>query len=149
MSGYCGFFRCQSTQSQPPVSLWNSSSFSAWFLSPDLIDRKMYPPMNSCTTLQTAVTHWKSIFSNSNVTRTCFISQLTLHVFNSGKRSVFSVSPVLRSMRSMRLEAIPSSSCKKYNQNHYHTNQPKFISHCIQTSILSKLKKANCDNINK
>jgi len=26
---------------QPPVNLWNISSFSDWFLSPDLIDRKM------------------------------------------------------------------------------------------------------------
>ena len=35
------------SQTQPPVSLWNNSSFSCWLLSLLLIERKMYPPMNS------------------------------------------------------------------------------------------------------
>ena len=34
-------------QTQPPVSLWKSSSFSCWLLSLLRIERKMQPPMNS------------------------------------------------------------------------------------------------------
>lgn len=55
---------------QPPVSLWNISSFRDWFLSPARIERKIYPPMNSWTILQSAVRHWKAIGSASNFTCT-------------------------------------------------------------------------------
>ena len=44
-------------QAHPPVSLWKSSWLSCWLLSLLLIERKMYPPMNSWITLQSAERH--------------------------------------------------------------------------------------------
>lgn len=42
--------------SWPPVSLWKSSSFSVSLCCRARVDMKMYPPMYSCTTLQSAFT---------------------------------------------------------------------------------------------
>lgn len=42
--------------SWPPVSLWKSSSFSVLLCCRERVDMKMYPPMYSCTTLQSAFT---------------------------------------------------------------------------------------------
>lgn len=62
----------------PPVSLWKSSSFRVWLASFDLIDRKMYPPINSCMTLQSAERQLKSILlSSSNWIVISLTSQLT------------------------------------------------------------------------
>lgn len=59
------------SHSWPPVSLWNRSSSSVSFWSFDLVERKMYPPMNSWTTLQSQLKQQKAIdtfWSNSMVT---------------------------------------------------------------------------------
>ena len=64
---------------QPPVNLWKSSSLRVWLASFDRIERKMYPPINSCTTLQSADRQLNITFSSSNCTIMCFTSQFTFH----------------------------------------------------------------------
>ena len=49
-TGGSGVEALKELQTHPPVSLWNISSLSCWFVSLLRISRKMYPPMNSWTT---------------------------------------------------------------------------------------------------
>jgi len=63
---------------QPPVSLWKSSSSSVWFISLLLIDKNIYPPINSWTTLQSADKHLKiTLLPSPSWIIICFVSQLT------------------------------------------------------------------------
>lgn len=64
---------------RPPVNLWNSSTSRFWFLSCDRIDRKIYPPMNSCTVLQSALSEENWTFPSSKSRITSRTSQLTCH----------------------------------------------------------------------
>jgi len=86
-------------QYHPPVNLWNRSSFNVWLVSLFLIRRKMYPPMNSWTTLQSADKQLKTtFFSSSNWIIICFVSQLMFQAYS--KEWLFSV----RSWKIQRLE---------------------------------------------
>lgn len=79
--GRTGWLQCQ-----PPVSLWKSSSSSCWLPSLLLIDRKMYPPMNSWTTLQSADKHWNmTFFPSPSWIIMCFVSQLMFHAWKKQK----------------------------------------------------------------
>lgn len=65
----------------PPVNLWNCSSLRVWLASLDRSDKKMYPPMNSWTTLQSAERQLKLMFSSSNWIIISLTSQLTFHAY--------------------------------------------------------------------
>lgn len=99
----------------PPVNLWNNSSFSDWFLSCARIDKKMYPPMNSWMVLQEHSMDEKVTFSLSNSKTTFSTPHLTCHDCSEVYRHVFKESPVLRSIRMMRLLEMPMSSWQRIN----------------------------------
>jgi len=67
----CKLLLCAQRASWPPVSLWKSSSFSVSLCCRERVDKKMYPPMYSCTTLQSAFTQLNAMLmfpSNSIAT---------------------------------------------------------------------------------
>lgn len=65
----CKLLLCAQRASWPPVSLWKSSSFSVSLCCRERVDKKMYPPMYSCTTLQSAFTQLNAmlIFPSNSI----------------------------------------------------------------------------------
>ena len=111
----------RNNQTHPPVSLWNSSSFKDWLASLLLMDRKMYPPMNSWTTLQSAERQLKMThLSSSNDVIMCLVSQLMFHAWKINQmfeNGLFIFRPVYNTIPS--LYCISTSWCDLRHLNSY------------------------------